>query len=109
MVLVTIRMAMPPAKQSEALRILRSLAEMNKVHLECERCGIYQDIPDRNVLIFEERWRSEEALEEHLRSDEFRNLLLILDGAAKQPEIRFDVITSSTGIETIERARRAAR
>jgi hypothetical protein len=41
----------------------------------------------------------------HLRSDEYRNLLLILEMALEQPEIRFDTISGSTGIETIEKAR----
>ncbi len=45
----------------------------------------------------------------HLRSDEYRNLLLVLEMALKEPEIRFDTISSSTGIETIEKARIHAR
>jgi hypothetical protein len=54
-------------------------------------------------------WKSEEDLEIHIRSDEYRNLLLALEMAIKKPEIRFDNISSSTGIETIERARSQAR
>jgi hypothetical protein len=50
-------------------------------------------------------WRSEEELERHLRSDEYHKVLLVLEMASKQPEIRFDTISSSTGIEAIEKAR----
>jgi hypothetical protein len=45
----------------------------------------------------------------HIRSDEYRNLLLVLEMALKQPEIRFDTISSSTGIETIEKIRKATQ
>jgi len=45
----------------------------------------------------------------HIRSDEYRNLLMVLEMALEQPEIRFDIISSSTGIETIEKARKHAR
>ena len=55
--------------------------------------------------MLEEVWRTGEGLDLHLRSEEYRNLLLVLEMALKQPEIRFDTISSSTGIETIEKAR----
>jgi hypothetical protein len=53
----------------------------------------------------EQLWSNEEDLERYLRSDEYRQVLLVLEMAMKQPEIRFDTISSSTGIETIEKAR----
>jgi hypothetical protein len=59
--------------------------------------------------MLEEVWRSEEDLVLHLRSDEYRSLLLVLEMALKQPEIRFDTISISTGIETIEKARSSTR
>jgi len=48
-------------------------------------------------------------LERHLHSDKYHKVLLVLEMALKQPEIRFDIISSSTGIETIEKARSHAR
>ena len=75
----------------------------------CLGCHIYGDLQEENVLILEEIWRAEEDLELHLRSDEYRNLLLVMEMALKQPEIRFDTISSSTGIETIEKARNHQR
>ena len=59
--------------------------------------------------MLEEVWRAQEDLDLHMRSDEYRNLLLVLEMARKHPEIRFDTISSSTGIETIEKARNCAR
>lgn len=105
MVLATIRMIIPPKKRGEALKILRLTAEQCKVHSGCLDCRIYGDLQEENVLMFEEMWRSEEDLNHHLRSDEYRKVLLVMEMALKQPEIRFDTISSSTGIETVERAR----
>jgi hypothetical protein len=50
-------------------------------------------------------WRSEEGLERHLRSDEYREVLLVIEMALKSPKIRFNTISRSRGIETIEKAR----
>ena len=105
MILATIRMTIPPQKRGEALKILRSVAELCRDDPGCLSCHIYEDLQDNNVLMFEEVWTAEEDLDLHLRSDEYRNLLLVVEMAPKQPEIRFDTISSSTGIEIIEKAR----
>lgn len=109
MILTTIRMTIPTRKRAEAVKILRSMAEQWRNEPGCLGCNICQDLEEKNVLILNEIWRSEEELDLHLRSDEYRNLLLVLEMASKQPEIRFDTISASTGIETIEKARNQAR
>jgi len=68
-----------------------------------------RDLQEEDVLVLEEVWRAEEDLTQHLRSAEYLNLLLVLEMSLKQPEIRFDTISSSSGIETIEKARCGAR
>ena len=105
MIIATIRMMIPPQKRGEALRILRSVAELCKDDPGCLSCNIYRDLNNNRVLVLEEVWRTEEDLDLHLRSEEYRNLLLVLEMALEQPEIRFDTISDSTGIETIEKAR----
>jgi quinol monooxygenase YgiN len=109
MILATVRMAIPPQKSDEVLKIFRSVAELCRDDPGCLRCHIYEDHQEKSVLMLEEVWRAEEDLYRHLRSDDYRNLLLVLEMALKQPEIRFDTISGSTGIETIERARSHAR
>ena len=101
----TITMAIPPQKSGEALRIFKSFTEQCRDEPGCISCHIYEDLQEKNVFMLKEVWRSEEELDLHLRSDEYRTLLLILELALEQPEIRFDTISSSTGIETIEKAR----
>ena len=109
MVLATVRMTIPPKKRNEALKILRSTAEQCKLHSGCLGWHIYEDVQEDDVLMFEEMWRSEEDLERHLRSEEYRNLLLVMEMALKHPEVRFNTVSTSTGIETIEKARSSGR
>jgi len=109
MVLATIRMILPPQKRDEALRILRSTAEQSKVHSGCLGCHIYKDAQEDNVLIFEEMWRNEEALAQHLRTEKYQDVLLVMEMALKQPEVRFNTVSTSTGMETIQKARSSIR
>jgi quinol monooxygenase YgiN len=101
----TITMTIPPQKSGEALKIFKSITEQCMDEPGCLSCHIYRDLQEKDVFMLKEVWRSEEDLDLHLRSDEYRNLLVILEMALEQPEIRFDTISSSTGIETIEKAR----
>jgi len=109
MVLGTLRMTIPAKKVGEALRILRSVVEQCRVQIGCLSCGVYRNGQEDNVLLFEQLWSNEADLERHLRSDEYRQVLLVLEMAIKQPEIRFDTISSSAGIEIIEKARSSIR
>ena len=105
MILATLRMAIPMQKRGEALSILKSMVVRNQAQPDCVFCRICEDALEDNVLQFEEMWRSEEELERHLRSDQYHRVLLVLEMSLKQPEIRFDTISSATGIEAIEKAR----
>ena len=81
-----------------------------RIRLEegCLSCRIYQDAIGTEALMFEEIWKDEKHLQRHLRSDEFRNVLLVVEMASKPPEILFDRIAQSTGIDSIEDVRKRA-
>jgi len=108
MVISTIRMTIPVAKHNDALRILRSIAVQSRDEQGGLVYSVYKDIEDDKVLMIQGNWKSEENMGQHIRSDEYRNLLLVLEMSLKQPEIRFDTISNSTGIETIEEIRSAS-
>ena len=101
----TIRMIIPQKKRKEALIILRSMIERTELEPGCINCRLYQDVLEERALMLEETWASEKDLESHLRSDKFFAVLLVVEMATEFPEIRFNVISHSTGIETIEKAR----
>jgi quinol monooxygenase YgiN len=102
----TVRMAFPTGQLREALGILSPLAERVRVDPACLACHVYQDMQAEGVLMLEEVWRSEDDLVRHLRSNEYRNVLLVMEMALKPPEISFNTVSHSAGLETIERARR---
>ncbi len=108
MVLATIRMTIPARKFGEALRILRSVTEQTRVQPGCLSCQVYRNGQEDNVLLLEQLWSNEADLERHLRSDEYRQVLMVMEMATKEPEVRFDTIFSSAGIEIIEKARGSA-
>lgn len=105
MILATLRMKFSAKKFGEALRILRSIAEQSRVQPGCLSCRIYRNGQQDNVLLFEQKWSNEADMEHYLRSEDYGKVLMVLDMTIREPEIRFDNILSSTGFETIGKAR----
>jgi quinol monooxygenase YgiN len=101
----TIRMKLPDRKVKEAVEILRSMAERTRVQPGCISCRIYHEAEEENVIMLDELWRTQEEHERHLRSAEYRNVLLVVEMSREKPEIKFSEYSDSTGVETIEKAR----
>jgi quinol monooxygenase YgiN len=104
----TVRIIADPEKLDDAVAILRSMADQTRVKAGCVSCFIYRDVQDQRTIMVEELWKDESHLNRHLCSDEYRNVLLVMEMAVKQPEIRFETISRLSGIETIEHARTAS-
>lgn len=109
MILSTIRMVIPTEKHDDALIIIRSLTQQTFDNPDCLCCHIYRDIDDYNVLMIQEQWKSEESFRRHVQSTQYRNLLLAMEISLEPPEVRFDNISSSTGLETVKNMRSPAK
>jgi len=105
MVRSTIRLLIPLKEQGEALEILGSITEQIQFEPGCISCRLYQGVDEENAIMIEELWVNDADLQRHLRSDKYRKVLLVVEMAAEPPEIRFDTISHSSGVETIEKAR----
>jgi len=68
-------------------------------------CRLYQDVNDQNTILWAEEWVSRDTLESHLRSSQYQKILAALDMANVQPEIRFDTVAETAGMQLIEEAR----
>ena len=106
MIHASVRMKFVPSKFTEARDILLTLVEPTEVAPGCLGCGIYKCLRQRYVLLFEQWWETRADLDRYLRSDPYRSVLLAMEMAMEHPFIRFSEISSSAGLETIERARR---
>lgn len=105
MVRSTIRMLIPLHKQSEALDILGSVSMQTQFEPGCNSSRLYRGVDEVRAIMIEELWTSEEDVLRHLRSEAYYRVLLVIEMAEEPPEIRFDTINCSSGVETIEKAR----
>lgn len=106
MIQAMVRMVVGPGKEDEALRILQSITERTRVEAGCIECSLCRDAEDGRVMVLQQLWKGEKELFRHLGSDEYRNVLLVMEMCSEEPAVRFDTIVDSSGVETIEAARK---
>ena len=109
MILSTVRMVIPPQKRGEAVGILNAMVERTRAQSGCLSCRIYHDEQVEAVFLVEELWKSQEDLDRHLRSEDYRHVLFVAEMAVEPPEIKFQTISQSAGVEIVERARGCTR
>ena len=105
MIEATIKMTVPVEKRKEVLQTVKAILDPIRREHGCISCNCYVDVEDDSVLFFEEEWRTRDDLENHLRSDHFG----VLSGAMRllrvEPDIRFNTIASTAGLEAVKAAR----
>ena len=66
---------------------------------------VLQDVVDANLISFVQEWDSREAMAEHIRSKDYRNILAVMELASEPPEIKFVEALNTDGMELIEEIR----
>lgn len=102
----SIRLHISLNKQNEALDMLEPIQQQILSDPGCLSARIYREINAADGLLIEELWEDDRSLNLHLKSDEYRRILLAIEMADAPPEIRFQKIFQTNGIEIIEQARR---
>ncbi len=105
MITATLRISVSKGKKGEVVRLLRSLIGPTRVETGCMNCHLYQDVNDQDVITWMEQWNSQDDLNCHLRTPQYKRILAALDMSYVQPEIRFDTVVETKGMQLIQEAR----
>jgi len=106
MIIGTVRLLPPPDRRADVSEVLRSVQGPVRAQPGCAACDIYDEQGPEAAIVFVERWESDAALDAHLRSEAYRRVLAAIELSGGRPEIRFEHVSVSEGIELIERSRK---
>jgi quinol monooxygenase YgiN len=101
MILVTLRMTVRSERRSDLLEAMRGLLEPARVERGCLSYRLYEDVEDGNTFILVEEWETQHDLESHIRTKNQRRLLTLMDLLSEQPELRFNTVSHTMGMELI--------
>ena len=109
MIHVSLKVVPPAERREQALRIIRSLLGPTSAAPGCVNCGFYTDAQDENTLCYVEDWQTEEDLQRHIRSDDYRKFLALIDLSSEPPDLKFHRVSETFGIEYVRRVRSLVR
>jgi quinol monooxygenase YgiN len=99
------RILVNSGQRAEVVRSLRRIFGETRVLDGCISCQLYADVEDENQLLLVEQWTNMSRLRAHLRSESFLVVLSALDYAVEAPEICFDTISKTDGLDLIKTCR----
>lgn len=96
---VNVQMVVPTEKRDEVVRVFRVRLGRIRTERGCVSCQLYQQSDNLNVLRFVEVWDDERNLQRHVRSEFFGEVLTLVELSAEVPEISFQWIAATEGLE----------
>ena len=106
MIVGTLRILPAPDRRAEVLEVFRAIQGPVRAQPGCTACHIYEEQGPEPAVVLVERWDSQAALEAHLRSETYRRILGAIELSGGPPEICFDYVSGSEGMDLIERSRK---
>jgi quinol monooxygenase YgiN len=104
MILATLRLTVQAERRDEFLRYLHRTTEEGRKEPGCISCRFYEDMEHENTFALLEKWKTQEDLDKHIRMEIFRMLIGVMDILSGPPEILFEEISHTSGIEVISAA-----
>ena len=105
MIISTFKIAPLAKRRIEVLEILKSIQERIAAQPGCLSCDIYTEIGLGSSILFSDQWASEAALQTHICSDIYLQVLSAVELSRKAPEIRFHRVSDTRGLELVRQLR----
>jgi quinol monooxygenase YgiN len=109
MIVGTLRILPAPDRRAEILEVFRAIQGPVLAQPGCVACHIYEEQGPEQAVVLYERWESQAALETHLRSETYRRILGAIELSGGPPEVSFDYVSATEGMDLIERSRTPGR
>ena len=102
MILATLKMVVRPERRGDLLEAMRGMLEPARVERGCLNYCLYEDVEDRNTFFLLEEWETQQDLERHILTENQQRLLTVMDFLSEQPELRFNTVSHTVGMDLIE-------
>ena len=105
MEMVTLRISVPRHVTTHVIDLFESYRGPVSVKAGCRSVQLYSLFSDPGEFMLIEEWGSPAALHDHIRSDDFRKVLALMDLAAKAPDLKFHRVSSAKGFALVAELR----
>lgn len=103
-----IDMRFAPKDADRAVQVLLSVVGHTQAKPGCRACTVGRDATEEGRVHYSEEWDSEQGFERHVRSEEFRRVLLAMDLCCEEPQIVVGNLSGHSGIAYVRKLRENA-
>jgi len=97
-----LRFEVPSEKRDDVVKALLSITRPSEAQIDCLSCRLYSEAAESNSLVLLGEWESDKSFERFIRSNDFRQILDLVEWAKSPPDIKFFKVTNTAGLELIE-------
>ena len=108
MVRLTVTLVASHSGARQLLDAFRSLMVPTRLEPGCIGCLVWEELEDDSTLHYAEEWATEADMRRRVESNRFTSLLAIMEAAAERPQVQFDFVTISRGLDYVAEVRRHA-
>ncbi len=101
MIIVTLKMTVRPGRRNDLAETIRGMLEPTRVERGCISYCLYEDIENKNTFALVEEWKTRDDLEKHVRTDNYRRLLALMDILSEPPQLQFNTVSQTAGVELL--------
>ena len=109
MLIVILRLSVPPHATSHVIDLFESYRGPVSVQPGCRSIHLYTHFAKSGDFMLMEEWNSPDALYSHVRSDDFRKVLALMDLAATAPDLSFLTVSSARGFDLVAELRQKGK
>ena len=88
----------PKARSRNSEKLLRLFVGPTQVQRGCLSCRLFESLPQQDGVQLEARWESQEDLIRHLRSDDYKRLLILMELSTTIPVVEFLYVAEVIGL-----------
>ena len=103
MVITIMHLSAAPEKRMSIMKTIHTMIGPTNAQPGCIHCELFCNTQNDDQLLLLEKWDSQESLEQHIKSDEFRNVMAAMDSACEPPKISFYETNSLGEMDLIEK------
>ena len=101
----SVDMRFPAENVDQAVRLLLSVKRDILTKRGCRACEVSTEAADPGEVHYREEWESADAFREHVRSEEFRRVLIAMDMGSEEPRIVVGSLSGHSGMTYLRELR----
>ena len=105
MIVCTLVLTLSETDRRRVITSLSPLIGSTRTQLGCQTCSLLFDAEEPRRLVLWEEWDTQDHLDRHLSSEDYRLVLAAIDLSQDEPQMRFDSVATRGGLEVVEAAR----